>query len=46
MTDDSPLKEAVGDGVPLLLDLAFDSAVLHVLQAEVLALADLTGSVS
>ncbi len=43
MTDDSPLKETADDGVPLLLDLAFDSAALHVLRAEVLALAARAG---
>ena len=43
MADDGPVKETVGGGVPLSLDLAFDSAALHVLRAEVLALAGQAG---
>jgi anti-sigma regulatory factor (Ser/Thr protein kinase) len=43
MADDYPVREAPRDGVPLLLDLVFDSGSLHILRAEVLAQAGQAG---
>jgi len=43
MADDGLVKEAAGGGVPLFLDLAFDSGALYILRTEVLALAGQAG---
>jgi anti-sigma regulatory factor (Ser/Thr protein kinase) len=43
MVDDGLVKEVAGGGVPLLLDLAFDSGALYILRTEVLALAGQAG---
>jgi anti-sigma regulatory factor (Ser/Thr protein kinase) len=43
MADDYPVREAPRGGVPVLLDLAFDSGALHVLRADVLAQAGQAG---
>jgi len=43
MADDDPVSETAGGDFPLLIDLAFDSGALHVLRAEMLAVAGQAG---